>query len=192
MHQTAGYVNPFPIQPRPVPQQAPTARSRGSRAFQAPRNKGHENAALRPSLPDRCRVPAATHRAPRVLYCAPRPCARPTLSPEPLSGPRRLHPLQTAPTRVARVRSPPRRARVLQRPLTSAACAPRLARGPLPWHAGPPAGAEARECPPNPTSGSSGTRPSRGPLRLTVAKAALPGRDSGGTEVRSRCSAGKH
>lgn len=72
---------------------------------------------------------------------------------------------------------------------TSAARAPSLARAPLPWHApaSPPALRQGG-CPPDPTSGSSsGTRPGGGRLQLTTFKAALPGRNAGGTKVR-RCS----
>ncbi|XP_037675493.1 uncharacterized protein LOC119521373 [Choloepus didactylus] len=47
-------------------------------------------------------------------------------------------------------------------------------------------------CPPDPTScSSSGTRSGRSRLRLTPVKAALPGRDAGGTEVRCGRGAGE-
>lgn len=53
-----------------------------------------------------------------------------------------------------------------------------------------PAGPAAGGCPPDPTSGSSsGTRPGGGRLKLSTSKAALPGRNAGGTKVRSRCGA---
>lgn len=117
-----------------------------------------------------------------------RHCSRPTPSLETLSDLLRLHPLSPGqpefpasaplPEQCSHPVAPPHVRSEHSKP--SAAVPPLARPGPAPGG-----------CPPDPTSGSSGSRPSRDLLPLTTAKAALHRRDASGTELCSRCGAGK-